>query len=172
MITRPRKVSIGYAEFMTPWITHSSPSRQALYGIISSALGALLVAAVLASGHRTENATLGGLLGGLLLVIGAAGLLTTGKQTVTIDPSERRIVVEESQVLGAKSRTIPFGEIEHVSIGYLGKKSNFVSFYYLVLRLQTGEEYPLFAPGRGFEGAWSRDTVDGWRDRVEEYLRA
>ena len=81
MITRPRKVSIGYAEFMTPWITHSSPSRQALYGIISSALGALLVAAVLASGHRTENATLGG----LLLVIGAAGLLTTGKQTVTID---------------------------------------------------------------------------------------
>jgi hypothetical protein len=90
----------------------------------------------------------------------------------TVDPRTRRIVVEESQVLGAKGRTIPFDDVEHVSIGYLGKKSNFVSPYYCVLKVRTGEEYPLFAPGRGFQGASSRDTVDGWRKRIEEYLRA
>lgn len=134
---------------MTPWITHSNPSREALYGIVSAASGAVLVVAVLASATRSENVLAGGLLGGLVLVIGATGLLTTGKQTVTVDPDARRIVVEESQVLGGRSRIIPFDEVVRVGIGYLGKKSNFVSVYYLMLTLETGEEYPLFALDAG-----------------------
>jgi len=107
----------------------------------------------------------------MLMVIGVVGALYTGKQTVTVDPHKRQIVVQDARVLGAKTRAIAFGDVEHVGIGYIGKKSNYVNFYYLVLRLRTGEEYPLFAPGRSFDGASDRETVDEWRCRLEEYLR-
>jgi hypothetical protein len=42
--------------------------------------------------------------------------------------------------------------------------------YYLVLKLRNGEEYPLFAPGRFFQGASDRSVVEGWRRRLEDYL--
>ena len=156
---------------MTPWITQSSPSKQTLYAVISATLGLVLVLGVLSSGSRGENALVAASLGGLLLAIGIVGLLYTGRQTITVDPRKRQIVVQDAQMLGATSRVIAFGDVEHVGIGYLGKKSNFASFYYLVLKLRTGEEYPLFAPGRGFEGASNRETVDAWRSRLEEYLQ-
>jgi len=162
---------IRYSGRMTPWITQSNPSKQALYAVVSAVLGVLLVVGVLLSGSRGENALAGGLLGAMLLVIGGVGALFTGRQTVTVDPHKKQIIVSDVQVLGAGSRTIAFGDVEHVSIGYLGKKSNYANFYYLVLKLRTGEEYPLFAPGRGFDGASDRETVDGWRCRLEEYLR-
>ena len=162
---------IRYSERMTPWITQSNPSKQALYAAISVVLGALLLVGVLFSGSRGENALAGGLLGAMMLVIGVVGALYTGKQTVTVDPHKRQIVVQDARVLGAKTRAIAFGDVGHVGIGYIGKKSNYVNFYYLVLRLRTGEEYPLFAPGRGFDGASHRETVDGWRCRLDEYLR-
>ena len=162
---------IRYSERMTPWITQSNPSKQALYAAISVVLGALLLVGVLFSGSRGENALAGGLLGAMMLVIGVVGALYTGKQTVTVDPHKRQIVVQDARVLGAKTRAIAFGDVGHVGIGYIGKKSNYVNFYYLVLRLRTGEEYPLFAPGRGFDGASDRETVDEWRCRLEEYLR-
>jgi hypothetical protein len=55
-------------------------------------------------------------------------------------------------------------------LGYLGKRSNFVTWYYLVLKLRSGEEYPLFSPGRFFKGGSDRSTVAGWRQRLEGYL--
>jgi hypothetical protein len=45
-----------------------------------------------------------------------------------------------------------------------------VTIFYLVLKLRNGEEYPLFAPGRFFEGASDRSTVEGWRQRLEEQI--
>ena len=109
----------------------------------------------------------------LLLVIGAAGLLVSGTQTVVVDPALRRIVVEDKTVLsGTKRREIAFGEVTAVSIGYLGKRSNFMQTYYLVLKLTSGQEYPLFAPGRFYPGASSRTTVETWRRRLQEYIAA
>ena len=115
----------------------------------------------------------GFLLGVLLLVIGAAGLLVSGTQTVIVDPALRRIVVEDKTVFsGRKRREIAFGEVTGISIGYLGKKSNFVQTYYLVLKLTNGQEYSLFAPGRFYQGTNSRATVETWRQRLQEYLSA
>jgi hypothetical protein len=57
-----------------------------------------------------------------------------------------------------------------VSIGSLGKKSNFVQTYYLVLKLANGQEYPLFAPGRFYPGASDRATVESWRERLQGYM--
>jgi hypothetical protein len=39
-----------------------------------------------------------------------------------------------------------------------------------VLTLKGGEEYPLFSPGRFFEGATDRSIVAGWKERLEQYL--
>ena len=154
------------------WTTQSRRGRQT-----ALALGSVVVGLVLMVGfrhyHGDSNMLAGFLLGVLLLVIGAAGLLVSGTQTVVVDPVLRRIVVEDKTVLsGTKRREIAFGEVTGISIGYLGKKSNFVQTYYLVLKLTNGQEYPLFAPGRFYPGANSRATVETWRQRLQGYMTA
>lgn len=115
------------------------------------------------------NAPAGFLLGVLLLVIGVAGFLVIGKQTVVVDPAMRRITVEDSDLFGTKKRSIPFSDVVGVGIGYLGKRSNYVTWYYLAPRLRDGKEYALFSPGRFYKGASDRSTVEGWR-RLERCL--
>jgi hypothetical protein len=154
---------------MQKWVSRSGFLKQT-----ALAAGAVVVGLVLMVGFRhyqgNGDMLAGFLLGVLLLVIGAAGLAVAGVQTVTVDPAYRRIVVEDRTLLGAKTREIAFTEIGGISIGYQGKKSNFVQTYYLVLKLTGGSEYPLFAPGRFYAGAGSRATVEGWRRRLQEYM--
>ena len=148
----------------------SSRGRQTALAIGSIAVGLVLLIGF--RHYRDDSDLLAGfLLGVLLLVIGAGGLLVGGTQTVVVDPVLRRIVVEDKTVLGgAKRREIAFGEVTGISIGYLGKKSNFVQTYYLVLKLTNGQEYSLFAPGRSYPGANSRATVETWRQRLQGYM--
>jgi hypothetical protein len=96
--------------------------------------------------------------------------LTSGKQTVTVDPEKRSITIEDTNRFSTKKQTIPFSDIVSVGVGYLGKKSNFVTWYYLVLKLRSGKDYPLFPPGRFFEGGSDRATVEGWKQRLERYI--
>jgi hypothetical protein len=151
------------------WISRSSYLKQT-----ALAIGAVVVGLVLMFGFRhfqgNGDMLAGFLLGVLLLVIGAAGLAVAGTQTVTVDPAYRRIVVEDHTLLGAKTHEIAFTEVRDISVGYQGKKSNFVQTYYLVLKLTSGSDYALFAPGRFYAGASSRATVDGWRRRLQEYM--
>jgi hypothetical protein len=122
------------------------------------------------SGGENEMAAFG--LGILLAALGVGGVATTGLQTVTVDPRYRRIDVRDITVLGTKSTAIAFAQITQISIGYLSKASNYAQTYYLILHLVDGREYPLFAPGRFYAGASARSTVEGWRDRLETYMRA
>lgn len=156
---------------MDVWKSQSRSGRQ-----LALAAGCALVGALLLIGFRDfssagTNALAGFLLGALLLLAGVAAFLASGRQTVIVDPRARRIVVEDSGRFGGRQRTIAFGDIEGISIGYLGKASNFVQWYYLALKLRSGENYPLFAPGRFYEGASDRATVAGWQQRLEQYLR-
>lgn len=156
---------------MDAWVSHSNPARQSIL-----ALGCLVVGFILVIGFRhfegwgMSNDTAGFLLGLLLLVIGAWAFLASGRQIVVVDPGTRRISIEDTNRFGSKKHSIPFADITHVGIGYLGKASNFVTFYYLVLTLKNGQEYPLFAPGRFFEGGSERSVVESWRQRLEQYL--
>jgi hypothetical protein len=151
------------------WISRSNYFKQT-----ALAVGAVGVRLVLLFGFRhfqgNGDMLAGFLLGVLLLVIGIAGLAVAGTQTVTVDRVCRRIVVEDRTLVGAKTREVAFMEIREISIGYQGKKSNFVQTYFLVLKLTSGSEYPLFAPGRFYAGAGSRATVEGWRQRLREYM--
>lgn len=154
---------------MQTWVSRSSFIKQTALAIGSTVVGLVLMVGFR---HFQGNGDMlaGFLLGVLLLVIGVAGMVVAGTQTVTVDPAYRRIVVEDHTLFGAKTREIAFTEIRDISIGYQGKKSNFVQMYYLVLKLTSGSEYPLFAPGRFYAGASSRATVDGWRRRLQQYM--
>jgi len=152
------------------WTAQSQPGKQTLAAGFCSVLGLLLL---YACRHLNSTDTKAGfLLGLLLLVIGVWGLLISGTQTITIDPKTRRITIQDEHRLGSKLRTIRFDEITRVGIGYMGKKSNFVQWYYLILTLRSGERYGLFSPGRFYDGASDRFNVEAWRDRLEAYLRA
>lgn len=157
---------------MSLWKSQSKPGKQALLALVCLGVGVVLVLKFWnAPGQTIQNARAGMGLGALLLVIGAAAIATLGQQTIIVDPKTRRITIEDRRLIGSKRRSIPFGDIVAIHLGYLGKASNFVKFYYLVLKLKGGEEYPLFSPGRGYDGGTDRFTVEKWRRRLEEYLR-
>jgi hypothetical protein len=142
---------------------------------LATGVGALVVGGVLMWGMRDfairgDNVLAGFLLGVLLFVIGVASILVHGAQTVTIDARKGLIEVSDARPVGTKLTAIAFQQVADVSIGYLGKRTSFVNTYYLVLHLTDGREYPLFAPGRFFEGTSDRDVVEGWRRRLQGYL--
>lgn len=98
--------------------------------------------------------------------------MVRGSQSVVVDPQAREITIEDKNLFGTKRRKIRFIEITGTGVGFLGKKSNFTTFYYVLLQLRNGEEYSLFAPGRFYKGATNRSVVEGWRQRLESYIRS
>jgi hypothetical protein len=155
---------------MDLWTSRSNFGKQILLSVACAVVGLVLVIGFRDFRGFGANAMAGFLLGVLLLLIGVAAFLLGGRQTVVIDPKVRRITIEESGRFWTKKRSIPFSDIVEVSMGYLGKRSNYVTWYYLVLKLRSGEEYPLFSPGRFFEGASDKFIVASWKQRLEEYL--
>lgn len=156
---------------MSPWVSRSRPGSQLALAIGSSLVGAILVFGFRGFGAAGQDALAGFLLGVMLLVIGLAGVAVSGTQTITVDSRTRLISIRDNTLLlGNRNRVIPFGDVASVSVGYVGKASNLVRHYYLVLHLVDGSEYSLFAPGRFFEGSSERTTVEGWRRRLEEHV--
>jgi hypothetical protein len=156
---------------MEIWTSQNNPRAQTALALGCSVVGLVLVIGFRGfEGFAMSNAMAGFLLGLLLLIIGVAAFMAGGRQTVVVDPHARLITVEDVGRFGIKKRTIRFDEVTHVGIGYLGKASNLVTFYYLLLKLDSGAEYALFAPGRFFPGASDRSTVEGWRQRLETCL--
>ena len=156
---------------MEPWISQSNQGKQNALSLLCIAAGLVLLISFRHHIHSaTTNELAGFLLGALIFIIGIAAIATTGKQTIVVDPLTMKITITDETRFRKKVQSIPFKDIIHIGIGYLGKRSNFVNFYYLVLKLRTGEEYPLFSPGRFYQGTSDRGTVEGWQQRLESYL--
>ena len=156
---------------MDLWTSQSNPGKQAALSVACIVVGLVLAIGFRHFSGSGTNAMAGFLLGVFLLIIGVAAFLTSGKQTIVIDPGARRISVEDSNHFGTKKRSIPFSDVVGVGIGSLGKRSNYVMWYYLVLKLKNGERYSLFSPGRFFQGGSDRSTVESWKRRLEDYLK-
>ena len=157
---------------MDAWTQKSNPNKQAALALACIAAGmALTVGFRHFDGPGMSNSMAGFLLGLLLLLIGIAAFLLRETQMITIDPRLRRIVVEDTNRFRTRRREIPFADIAGTGIGYLGRTSNIVTFYYINLKLKNGEVYPLFAPGRFFNGGSDRSVMENRRQRLEEYLR-
>jgi hypothetical protein len=155
---------------MESWISQSKPGKQMMLSLACVVLGMVFLIVFRDFSSSGTSAMAGFLLGVLLLLIGAVAFLATGKQTIVVDPGTRCITIEDSNRFRTKKRSIPLSDIVDISIGYLGKRSNFVTWYYLVLKLRSGEEYPLFSPGRFFEGGSDRSIVVSWKQRLERYV--
>ena len=156
---------------MEKWVSENNPPKQIALSIGCTLVGLLLIYLCRDFGGSFDSNTFAGLLlGVLLLVIGVFAGVSTGKQTIIVDPDARRIVIRDNGLFGNKSRTILFREIAHVGIGFIGKKLSGVSFYFLLLKLHNGKEYSLFAPGRFYDGSSDRLTVEEWKERLEKYI--
>lgn len=155
------------------WTSESRPGKQLALAVGCTAVGLVLTVGFrhAGAGGDISDGRAGFFLGLLLLIIGAAGLLAQARQTVVVDPAAREIRIEDKGLFGTKRKVLFFDDIAGISVGYLGKRSNFVRMYYLDLHLKRGGSHALFAPGRFFEGASERDVVEGWRSRLEAYLR-
>ncbi|MDI6729181.1 MAG: hypothetical protein QMD44_09700 [Thermodesulfovibrionales bacterium] len=150
----------------------SNSIKQTALSLASTMVGVILVIAFRHfEGAGMTNSLAGFMLGMFLLLIGISGFIFRGKQTIVVDIGMRRIVVEDTNHFRAKRRLIPFSDIVSTGIGYLGKKSNFVTFYYINLKLKSGEEYPLFSPGHFFDGGSDRSVMESRRQRLEEYIK-
>ncbi len=122
-------------------------------------------------GSAMTNTLAGFLLGLFLLLLGGTVLLTQGRQTIVVDPRSRQIVIEETTPLGVKKRVIHFHEIVDTGIGYLGKRSNFVNFFYISLHLRNGKRYALFSPGRFYDGWSDRSAMEARQQELELMLK-
>lgn len=157
---------------MNSWKFESNPGKQTALSLACIAVGlALAIGFRHFDGPGMTNSLAGFLLGLFLLILGILAFLAQGKQTIVIDPRMGRIVVEDTNRFRTKTRLIPLSDITDTGIGYLGKKSNFVNYYYIVLTLNSGEEYSLFAPGRFFDGGSDRSIMESRRQQLEEWIR-
>lgn len=154
------------------WRLKSNHGKQMALWLAAIGMGlALIVAFRHFDANGLTNSLAGFLLGLFLLFLGVTILLTQGSQTVVVDPRRRMIVVEDTTPFGVKTRVIHFREIVGTGIGYLGKRSNFVNFYYINLHLRNGKKYSLFPPGRFYDGWSDRSAMEARRQQLEALLR-
>jgi len=124
------------------WKFESNSGKQILLALACLAVGIILVVGFRHfSGSGTTNTLAGFLLGMLLLIIGIYAFLSGGKQTIFVDPLARHIVVEDSNHFRTKKRLIPFRDVVGSGIGYLGRTSNHVTFYFKWLLMKLSQSY-------------------------------
>ena len=150
---------------MEEWRFEGSPKKQMFLALSSVLAGVILVVA--SSG--SANAGIAGLLGVGLALLGAYVFIAGAKsQITTVNFERRRILVEASGLFGAKKTEIPFDSLSDVLVGRLGRSTTAVVFYYLVLKLKDGSEYPLFPPGYFYEGCFDNEVMTGRKDALKK----
>lgn len=155
---------------MEPWISESNRKSNVVMIVFALIAGLLLVIntwGVELGQSSNERSAL--MLGLLLIIIGVVGLFSGGKEIVTVDPNRGLIEIEKTNIFGKTKREIMFADIEDVLIGWVGKKSNYMNFYFIILKVKDKGEVTLFSPGY-FKGASSRETVEGWKIRLQDYI--
>jgi hypothetical protein len=88
-----------------------------------------------------------------------------------VDSRARRISITDTNRFRTRKRFIPFADIVDIRVGFFGKATNFVNFYFVILELGTGEKVKLFSPGHFYEGGSDRSVMESRRQRLEESLR-
>ena len=155
---------------MEIWTTESNPVKQS---ILSWAI--VVVGLILVYGFRNfdvsgfTNSLAGFLLGILLVLIGVPAVLMVGKQTITVDPKIRQILIEDESRFGTKKKIIPFNEIVDLHVSSLGRRSEGTVSYYVSLKMTSGKTLPLFFPAY-YEGRWDRSVAESRCSRIQSYL--
>ena len=151
------------------WRTESNTLMATAASVASVVAGALLAIGFRAfEGPGITGSRVGLVLGVLLVVLGAASWILSGKRAITVDPTARCIVIEQANLLGARTREIPFDDIVDVGIGRIGDKEGGSVLYHVAVTLRSGAEVALF---KGFyDGQHSRPAMEARRRRLVENM--
>lgn len=159
------------AEELAPWITESSVGRERGAAFLMIAVGlALTIGFRHFDASGLSNSLSGFLLGLLLLLIGAGGLLFGGKITIAVEPRYRRIVISGKKVMRPSKLVIPFQDIARLSLAQQGDRNSGSIRYYVLAHLHSGQEIPLFYGF--FEGMFSEPTMERRMARLNRYLHS
>jgi len=156
---------------METWREKSNHNNQIIISTLSAVVGIVLMIVSYDSINLNDiSRTPGFMLGIFIFILGIYLFLMNSTQEIIINPNERLIKINDTNRFHTRSRTIAFDEVAKIKIGYLGKNSNFVENYYLVLTLKNGEECSLFGPG--FYGINKRYLAEERKDRLWKYLKS
>ena len=152
------------------WKTESNPTQQTVLSLLGVAVGLVLsIGFRHFEGPGLTSSLAGFLLGLLILTISSAMLLKGGKQTITVDPRTRRIILEDMSRIGKKTRSLLFDEIAEFYVDELGDKEGGSIQYFVVAKLKTGKKVSLFLGF--FDGRYDRDAMETRCRRLAGYLR-
>jgi hypothetical protein len=152
------------------WKTESNPKQQIGFSLLGVAVGLVLTIGFRDfEGTGFSNSLAGFLLGLLILTISTVMLLKGGKQTVTVDPRARRIILEDVSRFGKKTRRVSFDEIAEFFVDELGDKEGGSIQYFIIAKLKTGKKVSLFLGF--FDGRNDRSEMETRCSRLTEFLR-
>jgi hypothetical protein len=136
----------------TRWRITSNTRKTLALAAGSLLLGLLLV--WLAGGARVggSNATAAMWLGILLAALGVAAFVFAENLVVTVDTSERRLVIDRFTRWGNSRTLLPFVDVESIRVAKLGSGADGTPSYWLQVHCRRGEVYRT--------GRWSTDEAE------------
>lgn len=145
-------------------------TQQKIISLLMTIIGLILILSLNDNfKNLSSNEQAGLFLGFLIFIIGGINLIISNQQEIIIDPNLRQIIIKNWNNFRFNEKIINFDKITDIKIGYLGKKTNFVNFYYLELRLSNEEKYPLFSPGYFYKIS-TRSKAEEWKLKLENYI--
>jgi len=151
------------------WVSQQKAGYTKLLGAATAVVGLIFILAVRqANGLSATTSSSALFLGILLLISGIAVLVINGKQTITVDPKRRLVLIETSSRFGDKRVIILFRDIVEVTLGEHGDTEGGSISYFIQLHLKSGKSANLFVGW--VPEQWSRAEMEARRQRLIGYL--
>lgn len=147
----------------------SAASRNVWLGLIATLGIVLAVACRPGTTDGDGNRVAAFWLGVFLVVLAIVGVAAGGHASVTVDVRQGLIVSERRSVLGSRTVTVRFDEVERVSVQTLAGH-NGMPAYHVVVRRRDGGRVPLYVGF--FSGQFSRAAMQARCRRIESALAA
>lgn len=157
---------------MDIWETRSNNRQQLMISAICLIVGVVLTVALRDYGPSGSNRQAGFLLGVVLLGLGLATLFAGGTQTVQVDAHAREIRILDRRLIGKRTHTVAFEQVQRVEVACLQTRSQHALRYFLQLQLISGDAFALFSPEKAYPLAADPAVVAGWKRRLERMLAA
>ncbi len=155
---------------MEIWEIRSNNRQQVAISAGCLIVGAVLTVALRDYGESGSNSHAGFLFGVVLLGLGIATLLAGGSQTVQVDVDTREIRVMDQRIIGSRTQTVAFDQVQRVEVACLQTRSQHALRYFLQLQLINGEAVPLFSPEKAYPLASDPAVVARWKHRLDLML--
>ena len=155
---------------MSIWESRSNNRQQFVISTVCLVVGVVLTVALRDYGASGSNRQAGFLFGVVLLGLGIATLFAGGSQTVRVDAVTREIRILDRRIIGSRTQTVSFDQVQRVEVACLQTRSKHALRYFLQLQLISGEALPLFSPEKAYPLASDPAVVASWKQRLDMML--